>query len=139
MKEKKYVAHRIENNKYRYRGFIIQNIGYYPPDHHTAWEAIDHDGSFFAQSLTLSNVKIQIDELFNRHFEPLIDSPFIEGAKAKLYSDYSEFNYKNEKIKIKKYYYKCEESDIEFTTTDLDGLAYNEMKSEYYNKIYKKK
>jgi hypothetical protein len=32
---------KIANGKYEYKGYAITNHGYYPPDHHVWWEAVN--------------------------------------------------------------------------------------------------
>jgi len=58
---KKYHAHRVDTMTYEYRGFIIEGF-YYSPEGRNVWEAVDHDGSCFAQSFTLAECKMWIDE-----------------------------------------------------------------------------
>jgi hypothetical protein len=38
--DKKYHAHRVDTNIYEYRGFQIECVGYYPPEHRVVWEAL---------------------------------------------------------------------------------------------------
>lgn len=44
---------KIKCGRYEYKGYILQNIGYYPPDKKVVWEAHDPktgEGSFHAYS-----------------------------------------------------------------------------------------
>jgi hypothetical protein len=59
---KKHHAHRVDTNIYEYRGFQIECVGYYPPEHRVVWEAVDHDGSGFAHAFTLRECKIWVDK-----------------------------------------------------------------------------
>lgn len=58
---KKYHAHRIDKQVYEYRGFRIECVGYYNPDHKIAWEAVDKDGYGFAHAFTLRECKMWVD------------------------------------------------------------------------------
>lgn len=60
----KHRAKRIHKGKYIYRGYIINCLGYYHPDHRIVWEAEDENGCGFAQSFSLREVKNEIDDLF---------------------------------------------------------------------------
>lgn len=55
-------AKRITRGQYLYRGFKIYCVGYLSSDGRYGWEAIDHDGSSFAQSFSLSETKMLVDE-----------------------------------------------------------------------------
>ena len=59
---KKHHAHRVDTNIYEYRGFQIECVGYYPPEHRVVWEVVDHDGSGFAHAFTLRECKMWIDK-----------------------------------------------------------------------------
>ena len=53
---------RIRSGKYLYKGFIITNLGYYPPDKKTVWEAVDPEtNEGVAHDFTLKRVKQAID------------------------------------------------------------------------------
>lgn len=53
--------------KYRYRGYLISNKGYYQPDHHVWWEAIDEKtGEASYHGKTRRKVMQMIDEDFVR-------------------------------------------------------------------------
>lgn len=54
-------AKRIRCGCYLYRGFVINCIGYYEPDHKTVWEAVDESGGGFAHSYSLREAKKEID------------------------------------------------------------------------------
>ena len=56
-----YKAKRIASGKYLYRGFIINRIGYYPPEKRVVWEAVDDNGEGFAHGYSLKEVKHWID------------------------------------------------------------------------------
>lgn len=58
----KHKAKRISAGRYLYRGFEIISVGYYYPEHCVCWEAVDHDGSGFAQGTSLTMTKRLIDE-----------------------------------------------------------------------------
>lgn len=60
--DKKHRAHRIGANIYEYRGFQIECVGYYSPEHRIVWEAVDHDGSGFAHAYTFRECKMWIDK-----------------------------------------------------------------------------
>lgn len=56
-------AKRIRKGCYEYRGYIIQSVGYYEPEHRVCWEAhlpdvicADYHG------YTLREIKLLIDE-----------------------------------------------------------------------------
>lgn len=55
-------AKRITRGQYLYRGFKICCVGYLSSDGRYGWEAIDHDGSSFAQSFSLSETKRLVDK-----------------------------------------------------------------------------
>jgi len=54
-------ATRISSGQYRYKGFIINCLGYYEPEHRICWEAVDHDGTGFAHAYTKREVMWNID------------------------------------------------------------------------------
>lgn len=52
---------KLKSGEYEYRGYIIKNLGYYPPDHCVWWEAsIGGEGAF--HSNTKRDIKRMIDE-----------------------------------------------------------------------------
>lgn len=55
-------AKRITRGQYLYRWFKICCVGYLSSDGRYEWEAIDHDGSSFAQSFSLSETKRLVDK-----------------------------------------------------------------------------
>lgn len=57
----KHVAHRVDTNIYEYRGFRIECVGYYPPEHRVCWEAVDENGCGFAHAYTLRECKRWVD------------------------------------------------------------------------------
>ena len=57
----KYKVKRIKEGLYEYRGYKIMCLGYFEPEHRTAWEVVDVDGTAFGQSYTLRMAKIQVD------------------------------------------------------------------------------
>ena len=68
MATKKYKAKKLERGKYLYRGFIIECVGYIDSQHHNAWQAHDDICDYCAQSGTLKEAKIWIDdEIDNNH------------------------------------------------------------------------
>ena len=58
----KYRAHRVVSRIYEYRGFQIECVGYYPPEHRVCWEAVDEDGNGFAHAYTLRECKMLVDK-----------------------------------------------------------------------------
>lgn len=63
----KYVrAKRIRKGKYLYKGFEINCVGYYPPEKHVCWEAVDENGCGFAHSYSLKQTKLLIDQSLNK-------------------------------------------------------------------------
>lgn len=61
------VEERKMSAKYRYRGYSISNKGYYQPDHHVWWEAIDEKtGEASYHGKTRREVMQMIDEDFVR-------------------------------------------------------------------------
>ena len=54
---------RVKNGKYEYKNYEIRNHGYYPPDKHNWWEAINietREADFHAE--TKRHLKKLIDE-----------------------------------------------------------------------------
>ena len=58
-------AKRISKGKYLYRGYIIECIGYYHPEHRVCWECIDNYGNGFGHGYSLKECKMWIDEELN--------------------------------------------------------------------------
>lgn len=52
---------KIRKGSYIYRGYYIECLGYYEPEHHIIWEAVDELGCGFAHSYSLNGVKREID------------------------------------------------------------------------------
>lgn len=52
---------RIRKGSYIYRGYYIECLGYYDPEHYVVWEAVDEHGNGFAHSYSLKGVKREID------------------------------------------------------------------------------
>ena len=52
---------RIHKGSYIYRCYYIECLGYYEPEHHIVWEAVDEHGNGFAHSYSLKGVKREID------------------------------------------------------------------------------
>lgn len=52
---------KIRKGSYIYRGYYIECLGYYEPEHHIVWEAVDENGNGFAHSYSLKDVKREID------------------------------------------------------------------------------
>ena len=62
MAKEKHPCKRLSRGHYLYRGFEIICVGYYNPEHHICWEAVDIDGiSGFAHSYSLKDTKAEID------------------------------------------------------------------------------
>lgn len=57
----KYRAKRISPGHYIYRGYKVNCIGYYEPDHSIVWEAVDEKGCGFAHSFSFRDTKMLID------------------------------------------------------------------------------
>lgn len=57
----KYTAKKISKGHYLYRGYRINCVGYYAPDKHKCWEAVDKDGTGFAHSYSLRMTKALVD------------------------------------------------------------------------------
>ena len=75
---KKYTAKRLGKGLYLYRGFRIECVGYYNPDHRVCWEAIDENGikKLVAHIVFREDTKDQeghIRTLINRLAEKLTD------------------------------------------------------------------
>ncbi len=62
IRQPKYSAKRISKGHYEYRGYRIQSVGYYPPEHRECWECIDHDGSGFGHSFSKKDCMLEIDD-----------------------------------------------------------------------------
>lgn len=62
----KYTARRISKGHYLYRGYRINCVGYYAPDRHRCWEAVDKDGTGFAHSYSLKMTKALVDDEVTR-------------------------------------------------------------------------
>lgn len=56
---------KISPGHYIYKGYHINCIGYYHPEHRICWEAVDHDNCGFAHSFTLKDTINLIDEAIN--------------------------------------------------------------------------
>lgn len=63
----KHSAIRIGSGHYKYRGFVINCLGYYPPDQKVVWEAVDKHGNGFAQSYSLRDTKMFIDNELDKN------------------------------------------------------------------------
>jgi hypothetical protein len=60
-------AKRLRSGEYEYRGFIIRNLGYYPPEQRVVWECHDpktQEG--FGHDYSLKACKFWIDEEIKR-------------------------------------------------------------------------
>jgi hypothetical protein len=57
---------KIRQGQYEYRGFVINNCGYYEPEHKTVWEGIDKEGNGIARGYTKKDVMYEIDFILNR-------------------------------------------------------------------------
>ena len=58
----KHKCKRIHSGNYEYRGYIIQCVGYYPPEQRVVWEACPK-GEIYADfhGFSLKEVKMAID------------------------------------------------------------------------------
>ena len=54
-------ATKISAGQYKYKGFIINCLGYYEPEHRTCWEAVDREGNGFGHAYTKWEVMRNID------------------------------------------------------------------------------
>ena len=52
---------KIRKGSYIYRGYYIECLGYYEPEHRIVWEAVDEHGNGFAHSYSLKDVIREID------------------------------------------------------------------------------
>ena len=59
----KHKAKRLERGRYLYRGFEVEWVGYIDKYHPNAWQAKDHNGTYFAQSGSLALTKLLIDDV----------------------------------------------------------------------------
>ena len=57
---------RLSRGHYIYRGFEVNCIGYYQPEHRVCWEAVDEHGCGFAHSYSLAMTKILIDSKLDK-------------------------------------------------------------------------
>lgn len=57
----KHRAKRLSPGHYIYRGYKVNCLGYYHPEHRVVWEAEDETGCGFAQSFSLRDTKRFID------------------------------------------------------------------------------
>lgn len=57
----KHRAKRISPGHYIYRGYKVNCLGYYSPEHRVVWEALDETGCGFAHSFSLAETKRLID------------------------------------------------------------------------------
>lgn len=62
----KHVAHRVNKGIYEYRGFRIECVGYYNPEHRVCWEAVDEDGWGFGHAYTLKECKMWVDKRLDK-------------------------------------------------------------------------
>ena len=60
-KEEKHIAKRIGPGQWFYRGFLIESVGYYHPEHRVCWEAVGDDGCAFGHDYTLRDCKKWVD------------------------------------------------------------------------------
>ena len=73
----------MSGGKYKYRGFVISNMGYYQPDHHVWWEGVDEKtGEASYHGRTLREVMQMIDEDILR--EELTSKADCRGNAAKM-------------------------------------------------------
>ena len=58
-------AKRVGNGHYFYRGYDVYSVGYFEPEHHVVWEAVDPEtGCADYRGYSLRDVKQAIDEEF---------------------------------------------------------------------------
>ena len=62
-----------------------------------------------------------------------IDSPFSEG-QANLRRKISTFSFRKNDFEITEHFYLCEETQEEFTTSELDALNLNQVYNQYRDK-----
>lgn len=58
---------KLSKGHYEYRGYLINCIGYYPPEKRVVWECVDEDGCGFGHDYTLKGCMFWIDEEINRN------------------------------------------------------------------------
>ena len=65
----KHKCKRIHNGNYEYRGYIIQCVGYYPPEQRVVWEACPK-GEIYADfhGFSLKEVKMAIDNDLDKEY-----------------------------------------------------------------------
>ena len=56
-----YKCKKLSPGHYNYRGYTINCLGYYHPEHRICWECIDSDGSAFGHSYTKRDCMSEID------------------------------------------------------------------------------
>lgn len=62
-----YRAKRISKGEYIYRGFRVYCFGYYEPEHHVVWEAVDEStGDGVAHGLSKKSVMRGIDYFMDK-------------------------------------------------------------------------
>lgn len=54
-------AKRMSAGHYIYRGFEVNCVGYYNPEHRVCWEAVDENGCGFAHGFSFAMTKRLID------------------------------------------------------------------------------
>lgn len=62
-----YPCKKITNGKYKYRGWIVASVGYYPPDHCVVLECYDHEtGCADFHAFSKKAIKRLIDEAMKK-------------------------------------------------------------------------
>lgn len=58
---------KIKAGKYKYRGWIISSVGYYPPEHRVCWEGYDpKTGNADFHGFSKKEIKRLIDDSLNK-------------------------------------------------------------------------
>ena len=56
-------AHRISRGHYRYKGYMIICVGYYPPEKKVVWECVDEFNCGFGHSFSKKECMLEIDRI----------------------------------------------------------------------------
>lgn len=64
-KKPKEHAHKISRGHYLYRGYRINCVGYYEPEHRVVWECVDVDESGFGHSFSKRGCMLEIDSVID--------------------------------------------------------------------------
>jgi hypothetical protein len=60
---------KIRYGRYEYRGYIIQQFGYYHPEHRICWEGIDQKGNAIAHGFTKRSIIREIDYMLDETYK----------------------------------------------------------------------